>query len=152
MPLQCLALPVVSSGGEMTSSCLESRGGNATQPLKLEGRCLLRSRTCVSPSPVGRAASSLSRLFLHILCMCLGCWRPSLSSLSQGLALPTPAVTGHSCTVCPGEDRAAEGKCRKMWGGQDSRQRSGVCLCPADRVVRVGECVALKLSPLLSCL
>lgn len=42
-------------------------------PLKLEGRCLLRSRTCVSPSPVGRAASSLSRLFLHILCMCRGC-------------------------------------------------------------------------------
>lgn len=149
MPLQRLALLVASSGDEMASSCLESRGGNATLPLKLEGRCLLRSRTCVSPSPVGRAASSLSRLFLHILCMCRGCWRPSLSSLSQGLTLPTPAVTGHSCAVSPGEDGAAQGECRKMWGGQDSRPRSGVCLCPADRVIRVAECVALKLSLLL---
>lgn len=37
-----------------------------------------------------------------------------------------------------------------MWDEQDSRPRSGICLCPANRVLRVGDCVAF--SPLVMAL
>lgn len=86
---RCLALPVASAGREVASSRLERPRGNATA-FKIRRAMFVAEQNLRQLRVLweGPPAASL-HLFLHILRMCRGCRRPSLSSaLSQGLTLP----------------------------------------------------------------
>lgn len=133
--------------GEMACSRLESPGGNATA-FKIRRKMFVAEQNLRQPESCGKGRQ---QPFAFIFAHSLHVPRLPLSSLSQRLTLPSPAVTGHCCIGSPGEDGAAQGECRKMWGEQDSRPCSGVCLCPAQPCGPCGgKCVALRLFPFLS--